>query len=172
MTVTPLYWIEAPWTGRLAISARPRGGEWLEDEIAGWGEAGVRVVTSLLTPEEADELELQDEARVCAKAALRYFSLAIPDREIPGSDIPAIDFIQRLARELEFGKSVVIHCRQGVGRSGMIAAAVLSAGGVEIETALRRIAASRGLEVPETAAQLAWVRHAAEVLAQPTARQA
>jgi hypothetical protein len=28
-----LYWIEGPWPSQLAILPRPRGGEWLEDEI-------------------------------------------------------------------------------------------------------------------------------------------
>jgi hypothetical protein len=28
-----LYWIEGPWAGHFAIVPRPRGGDWLEDEI-------------------------------------------------------------------------------------------------------------------------------------------
>ena len=31
-----LFWITGPWRGRLAIATRPRGGEWLGDEIRGW----------------------------------------------------------------------------------------------------------------------------------------
>ena len=33
---TELYWIPGPWLGRLAIMPRPRGGDWLEDEIRSW----------------------------------------------------------------------------------------------------------------------------------------
>jgi hypothetical protein len=33
-TAPTLYWIEGPWTGRLAISARPRGWDWLQDDVA------------------------------------------------------------------------------------------------------------------------------------------
>ena len=60
-----LYWIETPTTGRLAISARPRGGDWLEDEIEGWREQGVDTVVSLLTASENEELGLTDEGSVC-----------------------------------------------------------------------------------------------------------
>jgi protein-tyrosine phosphatase len=129
-------------------------------------------VTSLLTPVEADELGLRDEPRLCADAGIRYLSFAIPDRDIPDSEIAAIDLIHNVARKIDRGNNVVIHCRQGVGRSGMIAAAVLVAGGIGIEEGLHRLAASRGLDVPETAEQLAWVRHKAQVLSHPAAQQA
>ncbi len=34
MLGTTLYWVRGPWPGKLALAARPRGGEWLDDEIA------------------------------------------------------------------------------------------------------------------------------------------
>ena len=47
-----LYWIDAPTGRRLAILARPRGGDWLEDEVRSWRGQGIDVVVSLLTPAE------------------------------------------------------------------------------------------------------------------------
>src|SRR5436309_9794359 len=35
-----LYWINDPWPGKLALAARPRGGDWLPDEVADWKRAG------------------------------------------------------------------------------------------------------------------------------------
>jgi protein-tyrosine phosphatase len=58
---------------------------------------------------------------------------------------------------LQSGKNVALHCRQGIGRSAMIAAAALISGGQNAETALSTIRRSRGLEVPETHAQREWV---------------
>ena len=49
---TELYWVDGPWLGKLALAARPRGGDWLEDEMANWRRAGIDTVLSLLTPEE------------------------------------------------------------------------------------------------------------------------
>ena len=53
MTGTELHWVDGPWPGKLAMAARPRGGEWLQDELEGWRLAGVHTILSLLTPEEA-----------------------------------------------------------------------------------------------------------------------
>ncbi len=40
-----MFWIDAPGAGRLAIAARPRSGDWLEDEIEGWRSASVDVLS-------------------------------------------------------------------------------------------------------------------------------
>jgi hypothetical protein len=49
---TNLYWVDGPWPGKLALAARPRGGDWLGDEVVSWKRNGVDAVLSLLTPEE------------------------------------------------------------------------------------------------------------------------
>jgi len=36
--------------------ARPRGGDWLQDEILALKRSGISILVSLLTPEEEDEL--------------------------------------------------------------------------------------------------------------------
>lgn len=36
MMGTKLNWVEGPLPGKLAFAVRPRGGEWLADEIANW----------------------------------------------------------------------------------------------------------------------------------------
>ncbi|WP_298333534.1 hypothetical protein [Asticcacaulis sp.] len=44
-----MFWIEAPslLPGRLGIAARPRAGDWLEDEINGWRSASVDMVVTV-----------------------------------------------------------------------------------------------------------------------------
>lgn len=152
-----LYWIDSPWKGKLAISARPRGGEWLEDEIKGWRKAGIGAVVSLLTPEELQDLGLIDEKKLSEGKSLRFFSLPIPDRGVPASNAAASAVLRSVQGALETGENVAIHCRQSIGRSGMIAAALLAASGVSPSEALHRVSAARGLEVPETEEQRAWV---------------
>ncbi len=56
----PVYWIEGVPTGKVAIVPRPRGGDWLEDEVRAWRAAGIDVVVSLLTDDEVRELGLAD----------------------------------------------------------------------------------------------------------------
>ena len=61
-----LFWIPGSWPGRLAIAARPRGGDWLEDEANGWRSAGIDMVVSRLGSEEAAQLNLIDERSAAA----------------------------------------------------------------------------------------------------------
>ena len=120
-----LYWIDGPWLGRLAISSRPRGGDWLEDEIRSWQRAGLDVVVSLLTSDEIADLDLTREAKLCQDHGLQFISFPIVDRSVPSSRRTAIDLVRKLEETLTAGKRVVIHCRQGIGRAALIAAALI-----------------------------------------------
>jgi protein-tyrosine phosphatase len=155
--LSELFWIEGPWRGRLAISARPRGGDWLEDEVRSWRAAGVQAVLSLLTSEEVEELDLTRESAVCEENEIRFHQLPIVDRCVPTSDRDAEAVIRRIQDELESGINVNVHCRQGIGRSAIIAAALLMEAGVPPERAIERIAKARHVPVPETAGQRAWI---------------
>ncbi len=158
---TGLHWIEGPWPGRLAISARPRGGDWLTDEIEGWRDAGVDVIVSLLTPNEVEQLDLQDEANLSARNSIIFLNLPIEDRTVPSSGAEVVRLVERLENALSEGKNVVIHCRQGIGRAGLIAACLLIDRGALVLDALQRVSAARGVPVPETSEQREWVdRHA------------
>jgi len=153
-----LYWIDGPWPGRLAISARPRGGDWLEDEISGWRAAGVDAVVSLLTPHENEDLQLSEESKLAPAHGLRFVSLPIEDRGVPPSWEDASRAIAQTAEMLRQGKNVAVHCRQGIGRSGVLAAALLIKGGNTPGDALTQISSARGLTVPETPEQMAWIQ--------------
>jgi hypothetical protein len=80
---TEYYWIEGPWKGRLAIVPRPRGGDWLEDEIHSWHEAGLDTVVSLLTTHEIEEFDLGSEERLSKAQGIEFISFPILDREVP-----------------------------------------------------------------------------------------
>ena len=151
------YLIEGPWPGRLAIVPRPRGGDWLENEVRAWKKMGFDVVVSLLTTDELDELGLADEADLSRAQGLQFCEFPIPDLGIPKSSAAARELVDNLRSDLDGGKQIAIHCRQGIGRSGLIAAAVLVLSGVEPEFAIRQVSAARGLSVPETAEQREWV---------------
>jgi hypothetical protein len=90
------YWIEGPWKGRLAIVPRPRGGDWLEDEISGWREAGINTVVSFLTPDEVTDFELEAENKPCEGHGIRFVSFPIPDRGVPASTAAAANLVDDL----------------------------------------------------------------------------
>ena len=53
-----LFWIPGPWRGKLAIVARPRGADWLDDEANALREAGVDQIVSLMEDCEIGHLGL------------------------------------------------------------------------------------------------------------------
>jgi protein-tyrosine phosphatase len=154
-----LFWIPGPWRGRLAVATRPRGGDWIEDEVNGWRKAGLDVVVSLLEENEAAQFELGHEGAVAESKGVRFVSFAIPDRGVPASTREALSLFSTITTALEEGKNVAVHCRQGIGRSGLIAAGVLLTSGMGVDKALEVVSAARGEAVPETAAQLQWIKH-------------
>jgi protein-tyrosine phosphatase len=166
--MTTAYWIPGPWRGRLAILPRPRGGEWLADEVAAWLAAGIDVVVSALEDSEIEELELGEEHAACRAEGIEFVRFPIPDRGIPAALRPAAELIRQLEARLGEGKNVALHCRQGVGRSAILAASLLVTAGVDAAGALERVRNARGCPVPDTPEQRAWVeRFAREVVVGP-----
>jgi protein-tyrosine phosphatase len=151
------YWIDGPWPGRLALAARPRGGDWLEDEVKSWRDAAIDVVVSLLIPDEAEELGIQREEQYCLENGIRFLQFPIVDRSVPEPRANTAQLIAKLDTALAGGSKVVVHCRQGIGRSGLIAAGLLMARGLSPAEAMKRASAARGVAVPETPEQVAWI---------------
>ena len=152
-----IYWIEGPWRGKLAILARPRGDDWLEDEVEGWKRAGLDVVVSLLTSGEASELGLTREAEIVNSAGIMYINFPIADYNVPASKIPVQQLAAELNDQLSHGASIGVHCRQGIGRSSLVAACVLVTSGESPQSAFEHIERARGRSVPDTAEQKEWV---------------
>jgi protein-tyrosine phosphatase len=153
-----IYWIPGPWRRRLAVLPRPRGGDWLESEADGWARAGLNVIVSLLDAAESDEFDLRREQEVAESRAIRFTSFPIEDRGIPASTGKARALLEDLIRELESGRNVGVHCRQGIGRSALIAAGLLVLSGSNVQQAVDAVSIARGQKTPETAAQLEWIR--------------
>ena len=157
-----IYWVAGDT--KLAIFPRPRSGDWLEDELADYRKAGLDVLISLLEPEEAKELGLEEERQAAQTAGLRFINFPIPDRCTPKIDDWTVSFIKDAHRALAEGKRVGIHCRMGIGRSAMIAATLLALDGVEPDEAWAQLETARGQKVPDTPEQRAWVEEALLVL--------
>jgi protein-tyrosine phosphatase len=160
MPGTKLYWIDTvktPWRGKLAMAARPRGGDWLEDEMADWRGRGLDTVVSFLTQEEEQDLDVSAERAEAQAHGLTFLSFPIPDREVPASWEEFSRLLAVLDAELTVGKNVVMHCRQGIGRTGLVAACLLALTGINSETAMERLSDARGVTVPETDKQRRWI---------------
>lgn len=157
-----IYWIPGPWAGKLAILGRPRGGDWLTDEVEGWLDAGVEVVVSVLSPDEELELGLSDETRVVEAKGLQFVSFPIKDYDVPNCKDSLRQLVNDVDELLEHGRNVGIHCRAGIGRSSVVAACLLVNHGENVDVSFQKISIARGAAVPDTIAQRRWVGNFAQ----------
>ncbi len=160
--MTP-FWVELDAGRRVAIVPRPRGGDWLEDELRAMKQAGVDVLVSMLTPEEQSELGLNEEAELCGKIGLEFRSFPINDREAPASAAETRHAVSELRKELHAGRSIATHCRASIGRSSVLLACLLVDEGWSVERAFEQLSSARGTRVPDTAEQVQWVGRYAEM---------
>jgi protein-tyrosine phosphatase len=152
-----VFWIQGDRPVSLAIVLRPRGGDWLQDELARMKEAGIQTLVSLLERHEAAFLELSEEARAARQAGIYFLSFPIPDTRLP-TDLDAFEtFIKHLVHRLRAGEKIGIHCRGSIGRATLTAACALIHLGWTPKAALFAIAAARGCPVPDTQEQEAWI---------------
>jgi protein-tyrosine phosphatase len=152
-----IYWIEAPTNGRLGIMSRPRSGDWLNDEIAGWKAAGINTVVCLLEHDEVNELGLGDEEQLCRRHGIAFVPFPIPDRGVPNTEGETEILARDIAVKLKDGAAVAIHCRAGIGRSSLIAACALVFSGFDADSAFEMISRARCVKVPDTDEQRDWV---------------
>ncbi len=138
--------------------ARPRGDDWLEDEIANLKRQKIGLLVSLLENEETYELGLQKEEQICKTNGIEFINFPIVDRDTPKTNDKTDLLISDLTNKLKNGLSTVIHCRMGIGRSSIIAASILLQAGLKAETIIEDISKVRGLKVPDTDKQLQWLK--------------
>ena len=137
--------------------ARPRGSDWLSDEMKGLREVGTDVMVSMLTSDETDELDLQGEMDAATGAGLIFLSCPTPDRGVPDTS-QFRGLIVELRQALEAGQNVVVHCRMGIGRSSLVAAGLLVSEGQTVPEAFESISTARGMPVPDTDEQRMWLQ--------------
>ena len=155
---TDIFWIETGGQSRLGTMARPRGGDRLGNEIVAKKIAGVDVVVSALTSSEASELGLSEEGKICRDKGIRFLSFPIPDYHTPSSKNEYVKFVMALSKLLQENKSVVIHCKQGIGRSTILAVGTMIGIGCSVDESLLKVQKARGKPVPDTEEQKEWIR--------------
>jgi protein-tyrosine phosphatase len=150
-----LFTIDQPGPGKLSTMAKPRGGEWLVDEMTALRAAGVDILVSALTTAELIEVDLTDEPQTARDAGLQFASIPIIDRGTPDLAVVLPD-LRRLAERLREGDHIVTHCRFGIGRASLLAAGVLVLNGLPPDQVWERLEKARGLAVPDNPAQREW----------------
>jgi protein-tyrosine phosphatase len=152
-----IYWIQDRNPPQIAIVPRPRGDDWLADDLATLRHDGIDVLVSFLSDDENTLLGLSEERRLAGEAGLQFISYPIPDTQVPSDVAGFRKLVGQLAEQVRAGKRVGAHCRGCIGRSTVLIASLMIALGSDAEDALEKIERARGLVVPDTAEQREWI---------------
>lgn len=157
--ITRIHWINETEIGenRIGTMARPRGNDWLEDEIKSLKLRKVDYLISLLEDYEMWELGLEEEKELCKKWKVQFINFPIEDVSTPKNEVKFIQLIDELAAQMKEGKSIVIHCRMGIGRASLFAAALMIKLGYQAKGIFEIISTYRKLKVPDTEEQKKWI---------------
>lgn len=159
----PAYVLPLGLSGELVLTPCPPAGAALARSMRELCERGVSAVLSLLPDDEAKALGVADEPEVAARFGLVFFSFPIDDRSVPSTPSTIVPLLEQLLDRLRNGENIAVHCRAGIGRTGLVACCVLVWTGCSPVEARDIAANARGLPVPETAEQCAFIEAVADL---------
>ena len=154
--------------GRLGMTLCPgkkqRGaltGDWSRDldlDLLAIRDWGATVIVNLMEDHEMAEFGVTDTpSRI--PSGIEYLCMPIPDFGVPGPGWEA-QWDGRgpgLHARLAAGEAILLHCKGGLGRTGMVAARLLVESGLSPDEAITAVRAARPGTI-ETAEQEAYVR--------------
>lgn len=152
---TRIFWI----TKNLAIMPKPNSDDSLEEDIINFSNQKVTVLVSLLTKEENFDLGLQSKKQVCEKYAIDFISFPIIDRSVPTErqTIQIRELAKKLVEKVNQNEKIIVHCRGGIGRAGMLCSAILMEQGLSNQETIEKISKIRGVSIPDTEEQKVWI---------------
>jgi protein-tyrosine phosphatase len=149
--------LSLPRGGRLGVSRLPGAGGDLAADAATISAWRADLVVSMTETAEMEHLGAGDLPVSLRSSGIAWAHLPIRDFGAPDgasrSAWPGLS--HRIHAVLDRGGSVLLHCRGGLGRSGMLALRLMVERGEDGRSAVERLRAARPGAV-ETDAQMAW----------------
>lgn len=132
------------------------------DTIAAWG---AKLVLTLVEPAELTALKVPQLGHETRRRGIAWHHLPIADYSIPTKAFEEqwVTHGREIREMLRNGNDVLVHCKGGLGRAGMIAARLLAELGMDPEQAIHTVRHARKGAI-ETPAQLALVRRTQPIL--------
>lgn len=147
-------------TGSVGLTVLPGRRDWrrhLDEDLASLREAGIHAVVCLVPHEELERYGVPELPDAYREGGFELLHLPVLDQQ--GASAAALhEATAWIEARVSAGRSVLVHCVGGLGRSGMIAACWLRSRGVSADEALAIVRAARGPRAVETAVQEQCVR--------------
>jgi hypothetical protein len=140
--------LPAPVAGRLWLAGKHYVGP---DPVAALAECGCDTVVCLCESFEFED-RYPDYAAWLDSSSEASVWWPVPDLHAPPLE-SARSLVTEIARRLDGGEGVLVHCGAGMGRAGTVAAAVLIHYGSSVAGALEVVAAARAGAGPEAGVQ-------------------
>lgn len=143
--------------GQLALAPVPGADGDLGADVAAIVQWGATLVISTTESEEMQNLGAGALPEVLNAARIAWAHFPIRDFGVPEAKVEAkwTGLSERARQQIEAGGHVLVHCRGGCGRSGMLMLRLMVDAGLAAEEAFQRLRAVRPCAV-ETDAQVVW----------------
>jgi protein-tyrosine phosphatase len=145
----PLFFTPCPGTQSTSI----------DEALLSLKAAGAKAVVTLTPNEEMDRLGVPTLGERCSAHGLAWFHLPIGDDDAPGEIFEAewTNAWPHIQALIAAGDGVAIHCRGGSGRTGLIAARILTHQGADHALAISAVRSLRPKALQDSA-QIFWLR--------------
>lgn len=123
-------------------------GRWARDldiDLAAIQKWGAKLVLTLIEPSELIELNVSQLGKKVEALDMVWKHLPIADYSVPDASFEAqwLTCGAEIRQRLKDGQDILVHCKGGLGRAGMIAARLLAELGMEPEQAIRLVRKNR-----------------------------
>nr|CAA6828835.1 MAG: Unknown protein [uncultured Thiotrichaceae bacterium] len=153
--VPKIFEVASVGEGKLYIMPKPSASRLMEDAKY-YVDMGVNIVVSHMQANEADALGLSGEGVALAAQGIQFISYPVQNHNLP-ADATYFKFIDDLHQQLQSGKNIAVHCQAGIGRAGVTSSCLLIKDGHDSGTAMEKVAAARGVRIPDTNAQRDYI---------------
>lgn len=152
-------WIPtALWPGRLGLTQAPgQPGRDMAADMAALAREGTNILAPLLLDEEFSRLGMNDYHAQAEARSLTVAPCPIQNGSVPDDQTAFAAYVDELMDQLLDGRNLVLHCRGGVGRAGLVAACLLVQAGMPADAATNLVRATRHPSALENAAQVQFL---------------
>jgi ADP-ribosylglycohydrolase/protein-tyrosine phosphatase len=104
---------------------------------------GVTTLVSLVEDHELEELQISPLVAQCEAHGIECIRFPFPDMGVPEKLGALVKLTRRLTGRMSGGDTVAVHCKGGLGRTGVVAAATLIADGEPLDEAVNIVRRAR-----------------------------